>query len=261
MRGVTLYAPLFFMLKIIIVSIIAFLIFVNVGFIGKLIILSAIGLFLYTRIFRFKPDGSEFYVFFGLPGCGKTTTLAEITRQCIAKDIPVLSNCPILGTYEVQRSDLGEYDISPEAFDTEKDLVLIFDEASIDYFKRDFKSFEKKENQFHSLHRHFRVHEIFAAQSWDGMDLRLRELNTKLFFVSKWWFGLIRIRRIAKSFEINEDHQPIDGYEFVKFSDRFFRPNKAWKMFDTLAIPSDMHLRKKKWKLRQASADDVQNAQ
>lgn len=218
------------MLKIIIFSIIIFIIFLVSGWFFRIVMLVALFFILRRFIFRFdKIDGSQFWVFFGLPGSGKTTILAEICRQCILRHMRCMSNVPITGVEKVERGDLGKFQI--------ENCVLLFDEASIDYFKRDFKAFTKEENTFHSLHRHYNVHEIFFAQTWDGMDLRLRELNTKLFFVTKLPFGIIRIQRIAKAFKIDEDGQPMDGYEFVPFSSKFVFARKAWKLFDTLDAP------------------------
>lgn len=212
------------------------------------IIVFIIGIiWLIKRRFVFVPNEADFILYFGLPGSGKTTVLNEIARQCQKrKSCTVLSNYPISGTYKVDRSDLGVYDISADGFGT-KECVILFDEASIHYFKRQFESFSDKENNFHSMHRHAKVCEVFACQSWDGMDKRLRELNTQLWYVERWYFNLIRLRQIDKDFDIKEDDkQPIEGYAFVRGGDKFLYAPRVWKMFDTF----DMHnlpTRQKQW--------------
>lgn len=213
----------------------------------KIALIILLIIWLLKRRFVFIPDASQFSLFFGLPGSGKSTVLAYIAWMCLKrKSCTVLCNVPIKGTLKLSRSDLGVYDISTDAFGTDE-CVVIFDEASIDYFKRDFDSFSKEENKFHSLHRHAGVHEVFACQTWDGMDKRLRELNTKLYFVDKWYFNLIRIRTIAKDFDI-QDKQPLDGYEFEKFSSKFVYAPKVWKLFDSFD-KSNLPKRKKEWKV------------
>ena len=195
--------------------------------------------------YRFSFKDSAMYMFFGLPGSGKSTVCADIVRQGNTvkslKHIGFFCNFPVSGAYKISRSDIGTYDLRTE--DKPKS-VLLLDEASTVYFKRNavskdpHKQFKDSENEFHSMHRHYQCMEVFFAQSWDGVDLRLRELSTRLFYVEHSRIrNFIKIRQISKIFAIDENHQPIDGYDFVKFSSRYVWAPRCWKLFDSYTCP------------------------
>lgn len=204
--------------------------------------------------FKFKFNASAMYMFFGLPGSGKSTVCAEIVRQIMIraslKNINVYCNFPVTGSLEINRDEIGCYELRDELHPKS---VLLVDEASTVYWKRDSvsrdskkRNFTEDSNKFFSLHRHYLNMPIFFAQSWDGVDIRIRELSTKLFYVEHSRIkNFIKIRQIAKIFTIDENHQPSDGYDFVKFSSRYVWAPRCWKMFDSYIAPD---LEKKEWK-------------
>lgn len=201
--------------------------------------------------YRFSFNEKECLMFFGLPGSGKSTLCAEIVRQLVKYfekwHILPFCNFPVRGAYKVDRSDIGRVDFCSDG----NKAVLLLDEASTVYFKRNamnkikdksgkmVNEFSDAENIFHSMHRHYHTMEILFAQSWDGVDLRLRELSTGLFYVEPSRIrNFIKIRRIGKIFTIrDEDHQPCDGFEFVRFSSRYVWAPPCWKLFDTYHAP------------------------
>lgn len=195
--------------------------------------------------YRFRFNESDCWMFFGLPGSGKSTLLADIVRQIKKykkfKLINVFANFPVHGAKKISRQDIGTYDLLDKEHN--KSLLLL-DEASTVYFKRNAvskdpkKQFQDRENEFYSMHRHYHSMVCLFAQSWDGVDLRLRELSTRLFYVQKSRIrNFIKIRRIVKIFSINDEHQPCDGYEFEKFSSRYVYAPRCWKLFDTYHAP------------------------
>ena len=208
--------------------------------------------FLFIYSFRFNEK--DMFMFFGLPGSGKTTLCADIVRQCQKNyckwKINTFCNFPVKGAYKLDRSDIGRVGFTSEIHPK---AVLLLDEASTVYFKRNamnkvkdkktgqlVNEFSNDENIFHSMHRHYHTMEILFAQSWDGVDLRLRELSTGLFYVEPSRIrNFIKIRKIVKIFTIREDdHQPCDGYEFERFSSRYVWAPPCWKMFDTYNAPA-----------------------
>lgn len=227
-----------------------------------------IGFFYFLRLtflrYRFVFQDASMLMFFGLPGSGKSTLCAEIVRQiCLVnsklhcpRGIDVYTNFPVKGSFKLDRSMIGSYDFRKY---NDRALLLI-DEASTVYFKRNamnkvkdksgkmVNEFSDKENIFHSMHRHYKTMEILFGQSWNGVDLRLRELSTGLFYVepSRLPF-LIKIRRITKIFSIDENHQPVDGYDFAKWSSRYVWAPRAWKLFDTYEAPEMPILEPESW--------------
>lgn len=204
----------------------------------------------YILKYKFKFNESDMLMFFGLPGSGKSTVCADIVRQCffakkksnklIPSDCDIYCNFPVIGANTLNRDDIGITDFRSSG----DHALLLLDEASTVYFKRNAMSkdpkskFRDEENAFHSMHRHYKTMEVFFSQSWDGVDLRLRELNTGLYYVEPSRIRpFIKIRKIVKIFKINEDSQPVDGYDFEKWSSRYVYAPAAWYLFDTYHAP------------------------
>ena len=243
-------------------------------FFWLIVILTCLIGFLYLfrltiKRYRFSFSDAAMLMFFGLPGSGKSTLCAEIVRQiCLMnaklhcpRGIDVYTNFPVKGAFKLDRKMIGAYD-----FRQYNDrAVLLLDEASTVYFKRNamnkvkdksgkmVNEFSDQENIFHSMHRHYKTMEILFGQSWNGVDLRLRELSTGLFYVepSRLPF-LIKIRKISKIFSIDENHQPVDGYDFVKWSSRYVWAPRAWKLFDTYEAPELPKIIPESWYLDDA---------
>ena len=88
------------------------------------------------------------YIYFGVPGAGKSTLSAWIAKRSIKKGRKVYSNFPIKDCYEIKpREDLGVYHIE------ESDIII--DEIGLEYANRDFKNFPKPSRYFFKYHRHF----------------------------------------------------------------------------------------------------------
>lgn len=115
--------------------------------------------------------------YFGLPGCGKSTFLAQIAKKYQKQGVRVFVNkdFPIDGCYLFDWKDIGIYDMS--------NSVILIDEVSIYADNRDFKEFNKTLKQFFILHRHYHSDIIWCTQQYDGVDRKIRELTTCLYYV------------------------------------------------------------------------------
>ena len=149
-------------------------------------------------------------VYFGSPGAGKTTmavrellragkqypyTFANFGCKCCTKDDVDLSN---LGSWTFPR---GSY--------------VAIDEAGIEYNNRKFKTLPQETIKWFKLHRHYGCDVSVWSQSWDDMDVTLRRLATRLFYIKKLGpFTLIR--RVYKRVTVDKQTQQIiDGYKMV----------------------------------------------
>jgi len=179
--------------------------------------------------------------YFGLPGCGKSTFLAQIARKYIKKGVRVfcLRDYPIDGCYLFDWSDLGNYDMS-------ESLILI-DEISLYADNRDFKTFIKSVKQYFILHRHYYCDVIWCTQQYDGVDRKVRELTTCLYYV-KTLGKISYAMRVDRFIHIHKEEKEIrTGYKLSNiFSLIFFfltrslkicfRP-KYYKYFDSFIAP------------------------
>lgn len=223
-----------FMLFFLFVSVL----FLAVNLFWKFIILLL--LFLWSRKARWKKK-DKMAMYFGVPGSGKTTFAAWYVKQCMKYGIRVFTNVPVQGAYKVERSDIGRYMI--------RDAVLIIDECSLEYNNRDFKNFERKQNEFYSLHRHYCVEPVLLSQGWEDADKRLRTLTQQLYYVRKSLIpGFISRKQIEKIFDIDpQTRQPIDGYRFTPFSWCWIYCPPLWKMFDSFEAPELPEKQWEKW--------------
>lgn len=195
-------------------------------------------------------------VYFGVPGAGKTTYAAYLSRECFRESIvirlckrfpsrlsswilngkswkrkiPVWSNVPIAGTYKLNaREDIGVYDISCGK--------MIIDEAGVEFNNRDYKAFPKAAIKFFKYHRHCKVSVDVFSQSFDDMDVTIRRLAQNFYVVKRSLIPyMVVIKRITRKVGIDENtHQITDCYSFglpILDTKRIWCP-PLWKMFDS----------------------------
>lgn len=114
---------------------------------------------------------------FGLPGSGKSTFLTMLAKQYQKKGYRVFVNkeYPIDGCYLYTWSDIGVYDMS--------NSVILIDEVSMYADNRDFKNFLNTVRDFMITHRHYHCDIIWCTQQYDGVDRKIRELTSRLFYI------------------------------------------------------------------------------
>ena len=174
-----------------------------------------------------QKSGNSFDVYFGVPGSGKTTIAADLTRKALKRKRRVLSNVNIKGAYEVEKSDIGHYMIN--------DCLLLLDEAGVDYNNRNFKKFSDEEVYFFKYHRHYNVDIAIFSQGYDDMDKKLRTLATRYYIVKRSILpGFITRKLIIKRLGIDKNtKQIIDEYAFAFLGTDWIYCPKLWKMFNS----------------------------
>lgn len=171
-------------------------------------------------------------MYFGAPGCGKSTHAARLAVRSLRKGIKVYSNFPIKGTYQL---DIGE--IGVKHFEN---CLMIIDEAGIAYNNRDYKEFPKAALRFFKMHRHYKVSCVFYSQGWDDCDKKIRTLCQAWYNMKK--LGPITfIREFCKRVDVDkETHQIIDEYfktGFFKGGLHFIFRLPYYKYFDSWDAP------------------------
>lgn len=194
-------------------------------------------------------------LYFGLPGCGKTTMLTKIacvTSRRIDRDrrCPynvIYGNIPLSGIdhyVQIDFDDLGKYDI--------RDALILIDEATLEVDNRDYKSFKDHSKRFFLLHRHYNVDICLFTQQWDAVDKKIRVITDRVYYMYKkgflrHWFT--RMYRVPYGIIIPDSKKSdgdklgeiIQGYcrpsLLVRlFSPRLYRP-KYYKYFDSWEAP------------------------
>lgn len=149
-------------------------------------------------------------VYFGSPGSGKTTLACR--EILIAKKYyrATFANfgCKCADYDDVDLTALGEWTFP-------KGSYVAIDEAGIEYNNRKFKSLSQETIKWFKLHRHYGCDLSVWSQSWDDMDVTLRRLADRLYFIKRMGpFTLMR--RVYKRVKVDkETEQIIDGYKMV----------------------------------------------
>ena len=222
---------------------------------------------LFLRSFLCPQHPHVLNVYFGVPGSGKTTIAAYLTRWALHENviirfcrrhqnpvtrallnsrylkrrIDVYSNVPITGAYVLNaREDIGHYMI--------EDAKVIIDEAGIEYNNRNFKSFPQEAVYFYKYHRHYRVSVDVFSQSYEDMDVTLRRLAQNFYVVRRSLVPFCVVaRRIRRRVGVDEHTKQIaDLYALglpVLDTKRIFSP-PLWKMFNSY---SRRELPRKEW--------------
>ena len=188
-------------------------------------------------------------LYFGLPGCGKTTLLTSIAYKFrkLKKYKHIYSNVPIAidNVTFIKNSYIGKYDLS--------DSLILIDEASLYADSRDYKNFSREKLQFFLLHRHYNCDILLFTQQWDGIDRKIRVITDRVYYVFKSHLfpSLVTCYyRIPYGIIIpdpKKDNQSASLGEIIQgyckpsllvrlFSPKLFRP-KYYKFFDSWSAP------------------------
>lgn len=119
--------------------------------------------------------------YFGLPGCGKTTTLTMLAvngmRSGKYKFVCGNVQLALHGYVYVPFECLGKYDLS--------DSLYLIDEAMVEAGDRDYKNFEKCKLEAFVMHRHYNMDIVLFSQEADGIDKKIRSITDRMYYVKK----------------------------------------------------------------------------
>lgn len=120
-------------------------------------------------------------LYFGLPGSGKTTMMVhniiKAQKSGRYKNIYCNVHVAIPGVIYIDNECIGQYDM--------RDALICIDEATLFADSRDFKNFGKEKIMYFLEHRHFKVDIQLYTQQWNGVDLKIRVITDRVYYVYK----------------------------------------------------------------------------
>lgn len=187
-------------------------------------------------------------LYFGLPGCGKTTMLAAKAEKAIVtgsyKNVYSNVRLSIPGVIYIDNYCIGKYDLS--------DCLLLIDEATLFADSRAHREFDKGKLMYFLEHRHFNADVILFTQQWDGVDRKIRVITDRVYYVykglilGKWFSTYYRIPYgiIIPDPKKNDSQklgEIVQGYckpglLLRLFAPRIYRP-RYYKYFDSWERP------------------------
>ena len=190
--------------------------------------------------------------YFGVPGAGKTTLLTKFAQSAIKDQkrpewllrlrkrkryAHIYTNFYCDGAEIIDFKDLDKY----KTYDS----LILLDELAMDADNRKFKEFSENIRDFFILHRHLGNDIIYATQSYEAVDLKIRFLTQQLWYMSKSVVPILceftTAKRIYRNIAINEHTSDlILGYRFCNIIESLFVKNyqivfrrKYYKKFDS----------------------------
>lgn len=188
-------------------------------------------------------------LYFGLPGCGKTTLLAAMALKAsrCRRYTYVYSNVylTIPGVTYIPNDVIGKYNL--------RDCLILIDEGTLFADSRHHRDFPQHVCEFFMLHRHYNCDIIIFTQGWDTLDKRIRQITDRVFYVYKtrlWGLLFTRYYRIPYGIIIPDPKKDsgstklgeiIQGYckppLLIRiFAHRLFRP-KYYRYFNSWDKP------------------------
>lgn len=174
-------------------------------------------------------------LYFGLPGCGKTTLMAAkaIEALCSGRYENVYGNVhmKISGYTYIDNECIGKYML--------QNCKIFIDEATLFADSRRYKEFTPAKVQYFLEHRHFNCDIDLFTQQWDGVDRKIRVITDRVYYVYKGkllgkWFSTYY--RIPYDIIIPDPKKPGAGEKLGEIIQGYCKPSIFVRLFSPKLI-------------------------
>lgn len=162
-------------------------------------------------------------LFFGLPGCGKTTLMTSLAIKAVKsgkyRNVYCNVRIKVFGVTYIDNECVGRYDLS--------DCLILIDEATLYADNRDHANFSKMQITYFLEHRHFNADIHLFTQQWDGVDRKIRVITDRVYYVYKGWLlgrWFTRYYKIPYGIII-PDPKKADGQKLGDIIQGYCKPN------------------------------------
>lgn len=169
-------------------------------------------------------------LYFGLPGCGKTTLMSALALKGIKskryKNVYSNVKMCIEDVIYIDNNCIGKYNLC--------DGLLLIDEATLFADSRDYKNFGKDRLQYFLEHRHYNVDICLFTQQWDGVDRKIRVITDRVYYVYKGLvFGkwITSYYRIPYGIIIPDGKRKEGGEKLGEIIQGYCKPNILIRLF------------------------------
>lgn len=178
-------------------------------------------------------------LYFGLPGSGKTTVLTKLALEA-SQDITRrykhiyhnVKSLKVAGTTYIDNECIGKYDLS--------DGLLLIDEAALFAGNRDYRNFGKNRLEFFVMHRHQFIDICVFLQRWDGLDLQIRAITDRVYYVYKTpisnLFGYSRYYKIPYGIIIPDPKKDKGSAKLGEIVQGYCKPSLLYRLFFTTHV-------------------------
>lgn len=177
-------------------------------------------------------------LYFGLPGCGKSTLMAKMAYKATRKGSRyknVYVNFPVTvdGVKRIYWDDIGTYNLH--------DGLVLLDEASVGAISnRAFGARSKKSDndriiEWFMMHRHACCDIILFTQRWDGVDASIRKgLLDRVYYIYKPLFtGWFRSKYYQIPYDIIiPDPKDGNGEKLGEIVQGYCKPGLIGRLFN-----------------------------
>lgn len=180
---------------------------------------------------------------FGLPGSGKSLFLGMIAQRAVnGKDINrhglilgslrkykyVYTNFSCSGCYKLDYDKLGVVNY--------KDCLILVDEIMLLSDSRDYRKFTDNLKFFYSEHRKSNCDFIYASQSYDDVDKKIRNRTQTLYYVDRSFLNFSVVKRIVNYFDVGNG-KINEGYIYAPpATDFYFWRPKYYQYIDSYEL-------------------------